>query len=168
MYEILYCLGKIHQILNLTKLGRKGYNGSHLIKATETLSESKERRRNSSATFPQDSTRCSSAVKSKLHWADWRNTRKFHMKNSLDVDVQRHFLWNERQRRMSGTRSSCIFICKVWYKTMVIHWSRFRKEVVFYERKVHKEFGTISRKRCCWNSQKSNVQFSVLRFIVQM
>ena len=26
-----------------------------------------------------------------------RNTRKFHRKNSIYVDVQRHFLWNERQ-----------------------------------------------------------------------
>ena len=26
-----------------------------------------------------------------------RNTRKFHRKNSFCVDVQRHFLWNERQ-----------------------------------------------------------------------
>ena len=43
---------------------------------------------------------------------------------------------------------------KVWYRTMAIHWSRFRKEVVFYER-GHKESGTISRKRCCWNSQKA-------------
>ena len=29
------------------------------------------------------------------------------------------------------------------------------------EKKVHKEFGIISRKRCCWNSQKADVQFSV-------
>ena len=31
------------------------------------------------------------------------------------------------------------------------------------EETVHKEFGTISRKRCCWNSPKADVQFSVLR-----
>ena len=31
---------------------------------------------------------------------------------------------------------SRIFVCeKVWYRTMVIHWSRFRKEVVFHERR---------------------------------
>ena len=29
--------------------------------------------------------------------------------------------------------------------------------------KVHKEFGIISRKRCWWNSQKADVQFSVQR-----
>ena len=33
----------------------------------------------------------------------------------------------------------------------------FRKEVVFYGR----EFGVISRKRCCWNSPKADVHFSV-------
>ena len=46
--------------------------------------------------------------------------------NPFYVDVQRHFLWNKRRRRMSGKRSSRIFVCKeVWYRTMVIHWSRF-------------------------------------------
>ena len=28
------------------------------------------------------------------------------------------------------------------------------------EEKVHKEFGITSRKRCCWNWQKADVQFS--------
>ena len=28
---------------------------------------------------------------------------------------------------------------------------------------VHKEYGTIWLKRCCWNSQKADVQFSVLQ-----
>ena len=32
-----------------------------------------------------------------------------------------------------------------------------------WKRTVHKEFGTISQKRCCWNSPKAHVQFSVLR-----
>ena len=44
-------------------------------------------------------------VKSQIYRADRRNTWKFHRKNSIHVDVQRYFLWNERQwRRMSGTR----------------------------------------------------------------
>ena len=30
-----------------------------------------------------------------------------------------------------------------------------------WKRTVHKEFGIISRKRCCWNSMKVAVQFSV-------
>ena len=45
---------------------------------------------------------------------------------------------------------------------MVIYWSRFREEVVFNGREWStKEFGIISRKRCCWNSLKVAVQFSV-------
>ena len=65
-----------------------------------------------------------------------KNTRNFHRKNSIWVDVQRHFLWNERQwKRMCGKCESRIFIRKeVWYRTVVIHWSRFRTEVVFYGR----------------------------------
>ena len=41
----------------------------------------------------------------------------------------------------------CVQGCKeVWYKTMVIHWSRFWEEVVLPSMKtVHKESGTISR-----------------------
>ena len=31
------------------------------------------------------------------------------------------------------------------------------------KRTVHKESGTISLKRCCWNSPKADFQFSVLR-----
>ena len=33
---------------------------------------------------------------------------------------------------------------------------------ILLKRTVHKEFGTISRKRCCWNLPKAHVQFSVL------
>ena len=32
------------------------------------------------------------------------------------------------------------------------------------EENSHKEFGSISRKRCCWNSLKVDVQFSVQQF----
>ena len=54
--QILYCvLGGSIKILNPTKLGRKGLNGSHLLNATETLTESMESRLNSSGTSSQDS-----------------------------------------------------------------------------------------------------------------
>ena len=59
------------------------------------------------------------------------------MKFYFYVDVQRHFLWNKRQwTRKSVKRSTRIFVCKkIWSRTMVIHWSWFRKEEVFYERR---------------------------------
>ena len=69
--RILCCaLGGSINIRNPTKLGRIGLNGSQLIKATETLTESMESRLISSEIFSQDSQRCSSAVKSQIHWAD--------------------------------------------------------------------------------------------------
>ena len=51
---------------------------------------------------------------------------------------------------------------EVWYSTMVTYWSRFReRNGILWKRIVHKEFGITSRKKCCWNSQKADVQFSV-------
>ena len=50
-----------------TKLGRKGLNGSQLIKATEIMTVYMESRLNSSGTSSQDSQRCSSAVKSMIY-----------------------------------------------------------------------------------------------------
>ena len=38
-----------------------------------------------------------------------------------------------------------------------------RRSGILWKRIVHKEFGIISRKRCCWNLPKAHVQFSVLR-----
>ena len=67
-FRILYCvLGGSIKIRNLTKHGRKEQDGSHLLKATETLTESMESRRNSSGTSSQDLIRCSSATKSKVY-----------------------------------------------------------------------------------------------------
>ena len=43
-------------------------------------------------------------------------SENFHMKNSIYVDVQRHFLWNKRQwTRLLGKRSTRVFVCrKIW------------------------------------------------------
>ena len=35
------------------------------------------------------------------------------------------------------------------------------RSVILWKRILHKEFGIISRKRCCWNSPKADAQFSV-------
>ena len=111
-------------------MGRKDRMDYKLLKATETLAESMESRRNSSGTSSQD------WIRQKFAEQIRRNTRKFHRKNSIHVDVWRHFLWNKRQwKRMSGKRSTRIFLCKeVWYRTLVILWSWFGKEVALFER----------------------------------
>ena len=76
-FQILYCvLGRSIKIRNLTKHGRKEWDGLHLLKATETMTESMESRRNSSGTFSQDLIRCSSAKKSKVYCTDWEKHQK--------------------------------------------------------------------------------------------
>ena len=51
---------------------------------------------------------------------------------------------------------------KIWCWTMVIYWSKFRKEVVFYERgQSTRNLGSHRGKKSCWNSQKADVQCSV-------
>ena len=69
-------LERFINILNPTKLGRKGLNGSSRTKATETMTESMESRLNSSGTSSQDSQRCSSAL-SKLGEAPETFTGRF-------------------------------------------------------------------------------------------
>ena len=50
----------------------------------------------------QDSIRCSSVKKSKVYCTDWEKHQKFSQEESyIHVDVQRHFLWNKRQRRQN-------------------------------------------------------------------
>ena len=91
-----------------------------------------------------------------------RNTRNFHM-NSYYVNVQRHFLWQERQsRRMFGNCKSLLHSCReVWYRTGHLLVQVPRRSGLLWKRIVHKELEIISRKRCCWNSLRAAVQFSV-------
>ena len=97
-FQILYCvLVRYTRTPNRTMHGKKDWDGSKHLRNTETLTESTASQWNSSGIFSQDSIRCSSAKKSKVYCTDWRNTRKFHRKNYLHVDVQRYLLWIKRQ-----------------------------------------------------------------------
>ena len=62
--DSVLCFGKIHQHPDSNEAWKKR---SRLTKATETMTESMERRQNSSGTFSQDSQRRSSAVKSQIY-----------------------------------------------------------------------------------------------------
>ena len=66
---------------------------------------------------------------------------------------------------MCGKCQSRLHTCKeVWYWTMVISLVLvLRRSGILWKRTAHKEFGIISRKRCWWNSQRVDVQFSVQR-----
>ena len=80
-FRILCCaLGRFSKTLNRTMHGSKDQDGSNLLKATETLTESMENRRNSSGTSSQDLIRCSSATKSKIYWVDWEKHQKISQK----------------------------------------------------------------------------------------
>ena len=50
------------------------------------------------------------------------DTREFHRKNHIHVDVQRHLLWIKRQwKRMRIQCSTCFSTCKkIWKRTIVI------------------------------------------------
>ena len=58
-----------------------------------------------------------------------RTTRKIHWTDYLHVDVQRHLMgilrqWKRMRIKCSARSSLCT---KIWNRTMVISWSRFRK-----------------------------------------
>ena len=82
----------------------------------------------------------------------------FLRKNSIYVDVQRHFLWQERQlKRMCGKCQTRISVRKkIWKRTMVIYWFWFWEKMVLYQWRQstrsmwqygRKDFGWIRRKR---------------------
>ena len=130
-----------------TMHGNKDWDGWNLLQNTETLTESTVCQWNSSGIFSQDSICCSSMKKSKVHCSDYGN-------NSIYVDVQRHFLWNKRQRnRISGKRKTRISVReKILEKdnghllVLVL-----RKSGTVSVKIVHKENVTIWWKGWCWN-----------------
>ena len=65
--DSVLCLGGSIRIRNLTQHGKQGEDGSQLLNATETLTESTVSRLNSSGISSQDWIRCRSATKSKVY-----------------------------------------------------------------------------------------------------
>ena len=84
-----------------------------------------------------------------LWWNQWSseqfgtNTSNFHRKNSICVNVQWHLLWQKRQQRWMFKKCRiCEGICeKIWYWAMVIYWTRFWKEVVFFREQSTRSLG---------------------------
>ena len=78
-----------------------------------------------------------------------RNTTNFHRKNSINVNGQRHLLWNKRQwRRMSGKCSTRIFVCKkIWKKDRGHSLVRvLRKMVLYHWRQSTRNLGQNCRR----------------------
>ena len=75
--------------------------------------------------------------------------REFHTANQLQKKCRKKQYKNIHDR----------FIRDTWFRKTMIELGR--SEEVILERLVHEEFGIVSRKKCCWNSQKADVLFSV-------
>ena len=171
LFRILWlCLGKIFEtpFPNRTMHGNEEWDGSNLLKITETLDtidgEPMEFEWN---IFPGFNTlQLSEEVRSLLHRLD-ETPEKIHKKNFIYVDVQRHFLWNKRQwRRMSGKCSTRIFSMQEDLEKDNCHSLVLvlRQSGTISKKTVQKESGTkIAERmlfRICWERMSN---FSVLR-----
>ena len=128
------------------------------------MTESMESRLNSSGTSSQDSLRCSSAVKSMICWATWEKHQKLSQEEfylcrcSTTFPVARKAM---KKNAWQMSKSSPYL-----QRSLVLDSGHLLVQVpkrngILWKRIVHKEFGITSRKRCCWNLQKADVQFSV-------
>ena len=96
--ESVLCLGKIFESPESNDAWEQRLGWINLLQITDTLTESKVNQWNSSGIFfPAFNTLQLSDEVKKFNVQIGRNTRTFHKKNSIYVDVQRHFLKNKRQ-----------------------------------------------------------------------
>ena len=151
---------------NRTMHGKKDWDGLKLLKITETWTELTASQWNSSGIFSQDSIRCSSVKKSKSFTVEIRrDTREFHRKDYIHVNVQRHLLWIKKTMKKNTSQMLLSFL----YMQEDLEQVNGHLLVLVLKRStvsmkvVHKENRTIWRKGWCWNSQKADIQFSVLQ-----
>ena len=128
-FQILCCvLGRSCKIWILTKFGEKDKMDSHIslnhYRNFDGIDgESMEFEWN--IFTGSNSLQLSDKVQ-KLTVQIWRNTRKFHRKNSFHFDVQRHFLWNKKtneQECLANARFVSLYARRFGKRTMVIQWS---------------------------------------------
>ena len=132
--QILCCaLERSINIWNPTKLGRKGLNGSLMRKATETMTESMESRLNSSGTSSQGFATLQLCGKVTDLLSSLGEEPETFTGRILFVSMFNDISCGSKDNeKMSGKFQSRLHTCKeVWYWTVIIYWSRFRKEVVF-------------------------------------
>ena len=135
-------------------------------KATEIMTESMESRLNSSGTSSQDSQRCSSAVKSQIYCANQEKHQKLSQEEFSSCRCSMTSLVTEKATKMNAWQMP--ESSKYLREDLVLDNGHLLDQVlkrsgVLVKRIVHKELGFISRTKCCWNSQKANVLFSVQR-----
>ena len=79
-------------------------------------------------------------------------------------------MFNDISCHRKGIKEECLAnarVVKVFAKKLVFDNGHLLDQVLkrsgILQRIVHKELGIISRTKCCWNSQKENILFSVQR-----
>ena len=166
--KILCCaLERSINIRNPTKLGRIRLKGSQLINATETMTVSMESRLNSSGIFPRIHNVAALRLSNKSTERLGRSTRKLsleefflHRCSTTSLVTGNATKNHDSQMRESSKYLQRNLVLDNGYLLVLVP-----ERSVFFgilgKRMVHKEFGIISRKRCCWNSLKVDVQFSV-------
>ena len=116
--------------------------------------------------YSKDSIRCSSVKKSKVYCADWEKHQKISQEEFYLCRCSSTFPVEQKTMKQNVWQTPNSYLCtredleKDSGRLLVLV---LRKSGTLWKRIVHKEFGTIWRKRCCWNSPKADVQFSVLR-----
>ena len=146
-----------------TKLGRTELQGSNPRKATEIMMVSMESQLNSSGTSSQDSQRCSSVTRSAIFWATWDKHQKLSQDEFCLCQCSMTSPVTEKATKMNAWQTP------EWWKYLQENlvsdnghlWVQIPKRSGILPRKVHKEPGITSRKKCCWNSQKADILFSV-------
>ena len=125
---LCYFSAKFFNILNATKLGRTELQEYEPREATEIFDAiSGEWTEFEWNIFPGFTTLQLCDKISILLSSLRTNTRIFHRKNSIYVDVQRHLLWQKRKQRWMFKKCRiCEGICeKIWMWVMVIFWTSF-------------------------------------------
>ena len=157
--QILCCAsGGSRDIQIPTKLGRTELQESDPRKATEITTVSMENRLNSSGTSSQDSQRCISVIKSMIYCATWQKHQKLSHEEFYVCQCSMTSPVTEKSNKEECLANARIV--KVLAKKFGIgQWSFIgpssEKKWNSVNTIVHKEHGIISRKKCCWNSQKS-------------
>ena len=121
---------------------------------------------NSSGISSQVSIRCSSVKKSKVYGTDWEKHRKFSQEEYYFCRCSTTFLVTIKAMKKNVWQMLDSYLCmqenlvKDNGHSLVLV---LRKSGTRWKRTVPKEFWTKLQKGCCWNSQRADVQFSVLR-----
>ena len=147
-------------------MGAKIRMDQKFSKLHKLLTESMVSQWNSSGIFSQDSILCSSATKSKVYCTDWEKHLKFSQEEFYLCRCSTTFPVEQKamQKNVWQIPKSSPYL----QRSLVLDSGPLLVQVpkrngILWKRTAHKEFGTISRKRCCWNSLRADVQFSVLR-----